>query len=153
MNEQIKCKAFHLTPGSKTAPFIFLKDASNLAIVDCVTFVQPAFCLPVCKGLNTDDLRQRTLKFFGPGSEYDTPVNNPYREKGGWKTSFLVAKERTNLLGLYKKGKLRMYLLQVRVLNCPSRDHGDTEAWRASWRMLMQAKRRLVNLQNIPSID
>jgi len=34
-------------------------------------------------GLNVDDLKQRTLKFFGPGSEYDTPVNDPYRERGG----------------------------------------------------------------------
>lgn len=39
--------------------------------------------LPVSSGLNVDDLRQRTIKFFGPGTEYDTPVNNPYREKGG----------------------------------------------------------------------
>lgn len=37
-------------------------------------------------GLNVEDLKQRTLKFFGPGSEYDTPVNNPYREKGGRQT-------------------------------------------------------------------
>lgn len=40
-------------------------------------------CFPVWPGLNVEDLTQRTLKFFGPGSEYDTPVNNPYREKGG----------------------------------------------------------------------
>lgn len=39
--------------------------------------------LSECKGLSTDDLKQRTYKFFGPGSEYDTPVNNPYRDKGG----------------------------------------------------------------------
>lgn len=39
--------------------------------------------LSECGGLNVDDLKQRTLKFFGPGSEYDTPVNDPYREKGG----------------------------------------------------------------------
>lgn len=39
-------------------------------------------------GLNVEDLTQRTLKFFGPGSEYDTPVNNPYREKGGRPTLF-----------------------------------------------------------------
>lgn len=30
-----------------------------------------------------DDLKQRTYRFFGPGSEYDTPLNDPYREKGG----------------------------------------------------------------------
>uniref|UniRef100_A0A8C2XSZ9 Selenoprotein J n=1 Tax=Cyclopterus lumpus TaxID=8103 RepID=A0A8C2XSZ9_CYCLU len=39
--------------------------------------------LSACGGLNVDDLKQRTLKFFGPGSEYDTPVNDPYRERGG----------------------------------------------------------------------
>uniref|UniRef100_A0A8C4I4B9 Crystallin J1C n=1 Tax=Dicentrarchus labrax TaxID=13489 RepID=A0A8C4I4B9_DICLA len=39
--------------------------------------------LAECGGLNVDDLKQRTLKFFGPGSEYDTPVNDPYRERGG----------------------------------------------------------------------
>uniref|UniRef100_A0A3Q2CHN5 Selenoprotein J n=1 Tax=Cyprinodon variegatus TaxID=28743 RepID=A0A3Q2CHN5_CYPVA len=39
--------------------------------------------LSECGGLNVDDLKQRTLKFFGPGSEYDTPVNDPYRDRGG----------------------------------------------------------------------
>ncbi|KAA0719072.1 hypothetical protein E1301_Tti007610 [Triplophysa tibetana] len=33
-------------------------------------------------GLSVDDLKQRTYRFFGPGSEYDTPLNDPYREKG-----------------------------------------------------------------------
>ncbi|KAG9343612.1 hypothetical protein JZ751_013782 [Albula glossodonta] len=39
--------------------------------------------LAECGGLNVEDLKKRTLKAFGPGSEYDTPVNDPYREKGG----------------------------------------------------------------------
>ncbi|KAG5847365.1 hypothetical protein ANANG_G00125270 [Anguilla anguilla] len=39
--------------------------------------------LSECDGLNVEDLKQRTYKAFGPGSEYDTPVNDPYREKGG----------------------------------------------------------------------
>jgi len=39
--------------------------------------------LAECGGLNVADLTKRTYKFFGPGSEYDTPVNDPYREKGG----------------------------------------------------------------------
>lgn len=47
----------------------------------CFTYVN-VFFLP---GLNVDDLKQRTLKFFGPGSDYDTPVNDPYRERGGKK--------------------------------------------------------------------
>ncbi|KAG5850532.1 hypothetical protein ANANG_G00083460 [Anguilla anguilla] len=36
-----------------------------------------------CRGLDVGDLQQRTYKFFGPGSEYDTPVNDPYRARGG----------------------------------------------------------------------
>ncbi|MGH0129032.1 UNVERIFIED_CONTAM: hypothetical protein FKN15_013145 [Acipenser sinensis] len=39
--------------------------------------------LAECGGLNVEDLAQRTYKLFGPGSEYDTPVNNPDRPKGG----------------------------------------------------------------------
>ncbi|MBN3296646.1 CRJ1C protein, partial [Amia calva] len=42
--------------------------------------------LAECGGLNVDDLTQRTYKFFGPGSEYDTPVNNPNRPKGAPRT-------------------------------------------------------------------
>lgn len=50
-------------------------------------FAYPAS--PLSSGLNVDDLRQRTIKFFGPGTEYDTPLNNPYREKGGMVISIL----------------------------------------------------------------
>ncbi|KAG7258948.1 hypothetical protein CRUP_027387 [Coryphaenoides rupestris] len=39
--------------------------------------------LAECGGLNVEDLTRRTLKAFGPGSEYDTPVNDPYRVPGG----------------------------------------------------------------------
>ncbi|KAJ8270332.1 hypothetical protein GJAV_G00113110 [Gymnothorax javanicus] len=39
--------------------------------------------LSECSGLNLEDLKQRTYKAFGPGSEYDTPVNDPYRGKDG----------------------------------------------------------------------
>lgn len=38
--------------------------------------------LSECGGLNVDDLKERTYRFFGPGSEYDTPLNDPYRDKG-----------------------------------------------------------------------
>lgn len=38
--------------------------------------------LSECGGLDVEDLKQRLYKFFGPGSEYDTPVNDPYRDKG-----------------------------------------------------------------------
>uniref|UniRef100_A0A3B3C064 Selenoprotein J n=1 Tax=Oryzias melastigma TaxID=30732 RepID=A0A3B3C064_ORYME len=39
--------------------------------------------LSECRGLNVEDLKKRTMKFFGPGSEYDTPINDPYRDKTG----------------------------------------------------------------------
>uniref|UniRef100_A0A3P8TWB6 Selenoprotein J n=1 Tax=Amphiprion percula TaxID=161767 RepID=A0A3P8TWB6_AMPPE len=45
--------------------------------------------LSECGGLKVDDLTQRTLKFFGPGSEYDTPVNDPYRDRSGTKSEGL----------------------------------------------------------------
>lgn len=55
--------------------------------------IQLFFCAnpgwPLSSGLNVDDLRERTIKFFGPGTEYDTPLNNPYREKGGMLESIL----------------------------------------------------------------
>uniref|UniRef100_A0A8C9VEV2 Selenoprotein J n=2 Tax=Scleropages formosus TaxID=113540 RepID=A0A8C9VEV2_SCLFO len=38
--------------------------------------------LSECGGLNVHDLKQRFYKFFGPRSEYDTPVNDPSRDKG-----------------------------------------------------------------------
>lgn len=56
--------------------FVLLSLSLNLRLVWCRL------------GLNVEDLTQRTLKFFGPGSEYDTPVNNPYRDKGGRNTWF-----------------------------------------------------------------
>ncbi|KAJ0059008.1 hypothetical protein NL108_003373, partial [Boleophthalmus pectinirostris] len=39
--------------------------------------------LSECGGLDVEDLKKRTLKFFGPGSAYDIPENDPYRQKGG----------------------------------------------------------------------
>lgn len=40
-------------------------------------------------------------------------------------------------------------LIQDHVLSSPSRDHGDKEVWRASWKTWTQAKRRRVNLQQV----
>lgn len=42
-----------------------------------------------------------------------------------------------------------MCLLQDHVRSCPSRDHGDRQVWRASWKTWMQAKRRQVNLRRV----
>lgn len=33
--------------------------------------------------VNVDDLTKRIYKFFGPGTVYDLPLNDPYRKKGG----------------------------------------------------------------------
>lgn len=33
--------------------------------------------------VNVEDLTKRTYKFFGPGTVYDLPVNDPYRNNGG----------------------------------------------------------------------
>ncbi|KAL0966919.1 hypothetical protein UPYG_G00302270 [Umbra pygmaea] len=46
--------------------------------------------LSECGGLNVDDLRRRMYKFFGPGSEYDTPANDPYRDKSGPRTQLPI---------------------------------------------------------------
>lgn len=126
---------------------------SGLHDVICVWFISA--CLLIWSGLNVDDLTQRTLKFFGPGSEYDTPVNDPYREKGGRNTShpFMprLKNESPHIL-LAKLEYVYLYLWcvhQGRDLSCPLRDHGDTQAWKASWRMWMQGKRRLVNLLSV----
>uniref|UniRef100_A0A665X9K0 Selenoprotein J n=1 Tax=Echeneis naucrates TaxID=173247 RepID=A0A665X9K0_ECHNA len=62
--------------------------------------------LSECGGLNVDDLRQRTLKFFGPGSEYDTPVNDPYREKGGPRPQLPIE-------GPWRHGSLKSFLKNV----------------------------------------
>lgn len=37
----------------------------------------------VLAGVNVEDLTQRTYKFFGPGTVYDLPLNDPYRKKDG----------------------------------------------------------------------
>uniref|UniRef100_A0A3P8XKF3 Selenoprotein J n=1 Tax=Esox lucius TaxID=8010 RepID=A0A3P8XKF3_ESOLU len=37
--------------------------------------------LSECGGLNVDDLRKRMYKVFGPRSEYDIPINDPYRDR------------------------------------------------------------------------
>lgn len=58
-----------------------------IAINLFIFFANPGW--PLSSGLNVDDLRERTIKFFGPGTEYDTPLNNPYREKGGMVISIL----------------------------------------------------------------
>uniref|UniRef100_A0A1A8AYA4 Selenoprotein J n=2 Tax=Nothobranchius furzeri TaxID=105023 RepID=A0A1A8AYA4_NOTFU len=62
--------------------------------------------LSECRGLNVDDLKQRTLKFFGPGSEYDTPVNDPYRDRGGPRPQLPIE-------GPWRQASLKSFLKNV----------------------------------------
>ena len=39
--------------------------------------------LPVLADVDVDDLTKRIYKFFGAGTVYDLPLNDPYRKKGG----------------------------------------------------------------------
>ncbi|KAJ4925261.1 hypothetical protein JOQ06_017996 [Pogonophryne albipinna] len=38
--------------------------------------------LSQCGDVNEEDLTKRIYKFFGPGTVYDLPLNDPYRQKG-----------------------------------------------------------------------
>uniref|UniRef100_A0A3P8TWA4 Selenoprotein J n=1 Tax=Amphiprion percula TaxID=161767 RepID=A0A3P8TWA4_AMPPE len=62
--------------------------------------------LSECGGLKVDDLTQRTLKFFGPGSEYDTPVNDPYRDRSGPRPQLPID-------GPWRQGSLKGFLKNV----------------------------------------
>uniref|UniRef100_A0A3Q1BEE8 Selenoprotein J n=1 Tax=Amphiprion ocellaris TaxID=80972 RepID=A0A3Q1BEE8_AMPOC len=62
--------------------------------------------LSECGGLKVDDLSQRTLKFFGPGSEYDTPVNDPYRDRSGPRPQLPID-------GPWRQGSLKGFLKNV----------------------------------------
>ncbi len=47
---------------------------------DC--FLKDTACR-VLADVNVEDLTKRIYKFFGPGTVYDLPLNDPYRKKGG----------------------------------------------------------------------
>lgn len=47
------------------------------------------FLCHVLPDVNVDDLTKRIYKFFGPGTVYDLPLNDPYRKKGGTVTCFV----------------------------------------------------------------
>lgn len=40
-------------------------------------------CHVLLSDVNVEDLTKRFYKFFGPGTVYDLPLNDPYRKKGG----------------------------------------------------------------------
>lgn len=96
-NEWFKSAVLKCKPFTFTCLFFLLLWLYVCGITVVFLFAYPAS--PLLSGLNVDDLRQRTIKFFGPGTEYDTPLNNPYREKGGMVTSMfgiLFAKNKNN---------------------------------------------------------
>ncbi|KAM9459335.1 crystallin J1A-like [Salvelinus alpinus] len=64
----------------KSANPFYRRDTGNQSCYGDQAFVLLE-SLSECGGLNVNDLRKRTYNFFGPRSEYDTPVNDPYRDK------------------------------------------------------------------------
>lgn len=76
--------------------------------------------LSECGGLNVDDLRQRTIKFFGPGTEYDTPLNNPYREKGDPRPPLPID-------GPWRHGSLKGFLKNVDAGKEETGDENDCQ--------------------------
>ncbi|CAB1326815.1 unnamed protein product [Coregonus sp. 'balchen'] len=71
----------------KSANPFYRRDTGNQSCYGDQAFVLLE-SLSECGGLNVDDLRKRTYNFFGPRSEYDTPVNDPYRDRSGCETDF-----------------------------------------------------------------
>ncbi|XP_042185085.1 crystallin J1A [Oncorhynchus tshawytscha] len=66
----------------KSANPFYRRDTGNQSCYGDQAFVLLE-SLSECGGLNVNDLRKRTYNFFGPRSEYDTPVNDPYRDRSG----------------------------------------------------------------------
>ncbi|XP_013996888.1 crystallin J1A isoform X1 [Salmo salar] len=66
----------------KSANPFYHRDTGNQSCYGDQAFVLLE-SLSECGGLNVNDLRKRTYNFFGPRSEYDTPVNDPYRDRSG----------------------------------------------------------------------
>lgn len=66
----------------KSANPFYRRDTGNQSCYGDQAFVLLE-SLSGCGGLNVNDLRKRTYNFFGPRSEYDTPVNDPYRDRSG----------------------------------------------------------------------
>uniref|UniRef100_A0A3Q2Z3E7 Crystallin J1A-like n=1 Tax=Hippocampus comes TaxID=109280 RepID=A0A3Q2Z3E7_HIPCM len=62
--------------------------------------------LSQCGGVHVDDLTQRTYKFFGTGTVYDLPLNDPYRKKGGPKAVLPID-------GPWRHGSLKAFLRNV----------------------------------------
>ncbi|XP_054622378.1 crystallin J1A-like isoform X2 [Dunckerocampus dactyliophorus] len=62
--------------------------------------------LSQCGDVNVEDLTRRIYKFFGPGTVYDLPLNDPYRKKGGPKAVLPID-------GPWRNGSLKAFIRNV----------------------------------------
>lgn len=62
--------------------------------------------LSQCGDVNVEDLTKRIYKFFGPGTVYDLPLNDPYRKKGGPKAILPID-------GPWRNGSLKAFFRNV----------------------------------------
>ncbi|KAI3354767.1 hypothetical protein L3Q82_004593 [Scortum barcoo] len=62
--------------------------------------------LSQCGDVNVDDLTKRYYKFFGPGTVYDLPLNDPYRKKGGPKAILPID-------GPWRNGSIKAFMRNV----------------------------------------
>uniref|UniRef100_A0A669F9I5 Selenoprotein J n=1 Tax=Oreochromis niloticus TaxID=8128 RepID=A0A669F9I5_ORENI len=59
-----------------------------------------------CGGVNVEDLTKRFHEFFGPGTVYDLPLNDPYRKKGGPKAILPIN-------GPWRNASLKVFIRNV----------------------------------------
>uniref|UniRef100_A0A668AM28 Selenoprotein J n=1 Tax=Myripristis murdjan TaxID=586833 RepID=A0A668AM28_9TELE len=62
--------------------------------------------LSQCGDVNVEDLTNRIYKFFGPGTVYDLPLNDPYRKPGGPKAVLPID-------GPWRNGSLKAFIRNV----------------------------------------
>uniref|UniRef100_A0A3B3CE55 Selenoprotein J n=2 Tax=Oryzias melastigma TaxID=30732 RepID=A0A3B3CE55_ORYME len=62
--------------------------------------------LSQCGDVDVKDLTERFYKFFGPGTVYDLPLNDPYRKKGGPKAVLPID-------GPWRNGSLKAFIRNV----------------------------------------
>ncbi|CAG5895746.1 unnamed protein product [Menidia menidia] len=62
--------------------------------------------LSQCGDVDVEDLTKRIYKFFGPGTVYDLPLNDPYRKKGGPKVTLPID-------GPWRNGSLKAFFRNV----------------------------------------
>eukprot|EP00062_Callorhinchus_milii_P003458 gi/632940757/ref/XP_007885488.1/ PREDICTED: crystallin J1B-like [Callorhinchus milii] len=73
-----------------------------------------------CKGLNVKDFTERSYAFFGPGSEYDTPINSLHRTKGGPRPKLPVN-------GPWRQGSIKEFLKNIEEGETPTGSKVDKQ--------------------------